>query len=277
MTDNMQKNGKIGVFDSGLGGLFIARAIRRHLPNYDYVYLGDNLNVPYGSKSTEMIYKLTESAMRVLFEDYDCQLIIIACNTASVVALRRLQNEFLPQHFPDRRILGVVVPTLEAATELNATQIGLIATEYTVRSGIYEEEIQKINRAAHIYGKATPLLVPLIEYGGEKYLELVLKDYMEPMLEGRHLDSLILGCTHYVCIKDQVRELTRHRTRILSQDEIIPPKLRTYLNNHPEMEERLSHDGNITLCASDISQGFKGNVHKILGMDCNIEKVALHT
>ncbi len=263
---------KIGVFDSGLGGLYIAKAIQKMLPSYDYVYLGDTLNVPYGGRSSQAIYDFSENAIRYLFEEKQCDLVIIACNTASVCALRKLQTEFLVNEFPEKRILGVIVPTLESATELGATQIGLIATEYTVSSKIYEEEIVKITPSAKIYGMPTPLLVPLIEHHGEKYMDMVLQDYLQPIIE-EGLDSLILGCTHYVSIKDRVRHITNHRVRILSQDEIIPPKLRTYLLNHPEMEERLSTGNSFTICATDVNQGFIKNVANMMGEELPIEKV----
>lgn len=258
------RNKKIGIFDSGLGGLYVARAVRAAMPTYDYVYLGDTLNVPYGGRSFNAIYNLSESAIRFLFEQHNCDLVVIACNTASVMALRKLQKEFLVQHYPDRRILGVIVPTLESATELGSTQIGLIATEYTVRSKIYDEEIAKITPRAHIFGQPTPLLVPLIENRGDKYIDMVLADYLEPLID-KGLDSLILGCTHYIEIKDKVRELTKHRVRVLSQDEIIPPKLKEYLSRHPEMEERLSQEGKFDIFATDVNPSFLKNVEKLMG------------
>lgn len=264
------KSQKIGIFDSGLGGLYVARAVQRALPQYDYAYLGDTLNVPYGGRSFEAIYDLSEKAIRYLIEQQKCDLIVIACNTASVMALRKLQNEFLVKNYPDKRILGVIVPTLESATELGATQIGLIATEYTVRSKIYEEEIAKITPRAIIYGQPTPLLVPLIENHGEKYMEVILNDYLDPLIE-KGLDSLILGCTHYIAIKDIVRDITRHRVRILSQDEIIPPKLKDYLSRHPEMEERLSQNSTFDIFATDINPSFLKNVAKLMGADAKAE------
>ncbi len=261
---NQTRNKKIGIFDSGLGGLYVARAVHKAMPEYDYVYMGDTMNVPYGGRSSEVIYQFSENAIRHLFEAHACDLVVIACNTASVTALAKLQREFLPQNYPDKRILGVIVPTLESATELGATQIGLIATEYTISSKIYDEEIAKITPSARIFGQPTPLLVPLIENQGEKYMDIVLNDYLEPIIE-KGLDSLILGCTHYIAIKDQVRDMTHHRVRVLSQDEIIPPKLRDYLHRHPEMEERLSKNGTFSVFATDVSPSFLKNVQKLMG------------
>lgn len=266
-----QRTKKIGIFDSGLGGLYVARAVQQMLPQYDYAYLGDTLNVPYGGRSMEAIYELSKKAIQFLFEEQDCELAIIACNTASVTALRKLQNEYLIKNHPDKRILGVIVPTLESATELGATQIGLIATEYTVRSKIYDEEIAKITPSAKIFGQPTPLLVPLIENHGEKYMEEILNDYLEPLIaEG--LDSLILGCTHYIAIKDLVRQITRHRVRVLSQDEIIPPKLKDYLSRHPEMEQKLSQNDGFDIFATDVNPSFIKNVDKLMGTDIKPQK-----
>lgn len=262
---------KIGIFDSGLGGLCVGKAIAKFLPTYDYVYLGDTLNVPYGGRSMESIYNLSRQAIDFLMRQQGCDLIIIACNTASVTALKKLQNEYLPENFPDNRILGVIVPTLESATELGATQIGLIATAYTVRSKIYEEEIAKINPQAKIYGQATPLLVPLIENDGDKYMDIVLEDYLNPLID-KGLDSLILGCTHYVSIKDRVRDLTRHRVRILSQDEIIPPKLKDYLLRHPEMEGRLSKKGSFKAYVTDDNPQTILNIQNLMQNNIVVEK-----
>ena len=267
------RNKKIGIFDSGLGGLYVARAVQKALPEYDYAYLGDTLNVPYGGRSSEAIYNLSEAAIRYLFERQNCDLVIIACNTASVTALRKLQQEFLVNEYPDKRILGVIVPTLESATELGSTQIGLIATEYTIRSKIYDEEIAKITPSAIIFGQPTPLLVPLIENHGEKYMDEVLGDYLKPIVE-EGLDSLILGCTHYIEIKNKVREITRHRVRVLSQDEIIPPKLKNYLSRHPEMEEKLSKNGSFEIFATDVNPSFIKNVEKLMGQDITAQQAA---
>lgn len=263
--DNIRRK-KIGFFDSGMGGLHVARAIRLLLPAYDYVYLGDTLNLPYGGRSFDTIYSLTEAAIRFLFQQHDCDLVIIACNTASVTALRKLQQEFLPVHYPDRRILGIVVPTLESATELEANKIGLIATEYTIRSKTYDAEIVKITPRAKIFGQATPLLVPLIEHHGDKYMDQVLVDYLEPLVR-KGLDCLILGCTHYIAIKDRVRDIVDPNVRVLSQDEIVPLKLRNYLERHPEMEQRLSQNGSFDIYATDVSPSFLNNVSKLMGAE----------
>ena len=259
----MKRNKKIGVFDSGLGGLFIANSIRKRLPAYDYLYLGDTLNLPYGRRSDQAIYDLSEKAMRYLFAS-GCELIVMACNTASVAALRKLQQGFLAREFPGKRILGVVVPTLEVAIEHGAERIGLLATQRTVQSGVYEQELQKINPDVKLVGVAAPLLVPLIEDGGEKYLDTVLNDYLEPMRKA-NVQSVILGCTHYVAAKESISHALHGKADLISQDDIIPEKLADYLNRHPEMEERLSTDGTFELQATDTNENYKKNIDEIMG------------
>ena len=268
MTENRRK---IGIFDSGLGGLYIANAIRALMPQYDYVYLGDTLHVPYGGRSHDLIYRLSESAMRYLINKQECDLIIVACNTASVAAVRRLQQEFLATNYPEKRILSVVIPTLETATmnradTTNPHKIGLIATQYTVQSRIYEEEIAKITPNAQIFSVATPLLVPLIEHHGNKYIDAVLTDYLAPLLEQK-INSLILGCTHYVALKNRIRTITGSKVDILAQDDIIPHKLQEYLSRHPEMENRLSQNATFTLKVTDMRPDFVENAAKIITHD----------
>lgn len=253
----MKKTGqKIGIFDSGLGGLYIARAVRAALPDYDYVYLGDTLHVPYGPRSDEAIYALSEAAMRHLFAQ-DCAMVLMACNTASAAALRALQQGFLARDYPDRRILGVIVPTLEAAIESGYTRIGLIATARTAASGIYEAELKKINPAIELHTQATPLLVPLMEQGGEAYLDQVLGDYLAPLAD-QAIDGLILGCTHYAGLKARIG---RHVScAVFSQDDIIPAKTADYLSRHPEMAARLSRGGTMSVHVTDLNDHFSRNI-----------------
>ena len=256
----VKKEIKIGVFDSGLGGLYIADSIVKRLPAYDYLYLGDTLHLPYGKRSDSAIYDLSEKAMRYLFAQ-GCELVIMACNTASASALRKLQQGFLAREFPNNRILGVVVPTLEVATEHGADKIGLLATQRTVSSGIYEIELKKINPSVEMVSVASPLLVPLIEDGGEKYLDAVLADYLAPMKDVR---SVILGCTHYVALKDRVKKALPN-VSLISQDDIIPAKLEDYLKRHPEMETRLSKGGTFEIHATDTNDNFLKNIEEIAG------------
>lgn len=258
----MQNNKKIGVFDSGLGGLFIANAIRAQLPAYDYLYLGDTLHLPYGRRSDDAIYDLCEKAMRYLFAE-GCDLIVIACNTASAAALRRLQQGFLAREMPDKRILGVIVPTLEVAIEHGAKMIGLLGTERTVHSNIYEAELQKIDPEVRMHSVASPLLVPLIEHEGQKYYDIVLQDYVAPLCEAK-VESLILGCTHYIALKDNLRRLMGDHVELISQDDIIPYKFEDYLQRHPEMDQRLSRGGTFEVRATDLNQSFLKNIKEMV-------------
>lgn len=253
---------KIGIFDSGLGGLMIGQAIHKLMPEYDLVYLGDTLHLPYGGRSAEAVYQLTKNAVDFLFREQDCHLIILACNTACACALRRLQQEYLPEHFPDRRILGVVVPVLETAIEQGGHEIGLIATERLIESQIYEEELKKLNPNIQIHSKATPLLVPMIENKGEKWLPEILSEYMKALPLDK-LNSLILGCTHYTKLKPEIEKRIQPKTHIIAQDEIIPEKLADYLRRHPEHQAHLSRDGQCTFLFTDITESYVENARKI--------------
>ncbi len=244
---------KLGVFDSGLGGIMIAKAIRDLLPNIDIVCLGDTMHMPYGNRSEGAIYTHTKAAMEYLFADQDCQLIVMACNTASASALRKLQQEYLPQANPGRRILGVVVPTIEYALDQGHKRIGLIGTNYTVNSNVYEEELQKINPDIEIFQVNTPLLVPLIENDGMEWVEGVLDRYIKPLLD-KNIETLILSCTHYACLKDLIRQ--RYDIDVISQDEIIPIKLQDYLNRHPESMDLLSQNSAEEFYVTDLTDSY---------------------
>lgn len=265
----MQKrNKKIGFFDSGLGGLYIARAARKALPAYDYVYLGDTLHVPYGRRSDEAIFNLCTGAMDYLFAQ-GCDLVVMACNTASAACLRRLQQTWLPAKGAEKRVLGVIVPTLETAIEQGATRIGLLATQRTVQSHIYEAELTKINPKVKLFGQAAPLLVPLIEDNGDKYMDEVLGDYLRPLTD-EGIESLILGCTHYVAVKDRIRKIIGDNVALISQDDIIPSKLADYLKRHADKEEVLSQGGTFEIHATDANDIFARNVRDLMGSQFNL-------
>lgn len=263
---------KLGVFDSGLGGLLIGKAIHERLPDLDMIYCGDTLHLPYGNRSQEAIYQYTRNAMDFLFRQ-DCALIVVACNTASAAALRRLQQEWLPHAYPDRRILGVVVPTLEAAIDSGCRSIGLLATNYIVRSNVYGEELKKLNPAIALHPLAAPLLVPLIENDGMEWVQPALKRYLQAV-EGKALDSLILGCTHYPLLKAEIQTLLPG-VRLISQDEIIPPKLEDYLNRHPEISARVSRGGELRIVVSDITDSYRLAAERLYGRPLTLEKAEL--
>ena len=237
---------KIGFFDSGLGGLTILKATRELLPQYDYLYFGDTANLPYGDKTEEEIYEFTSSAVRRLFDE-GAILVIVACNTASAESVRKLQATMLVDEYANRKVLGVIIPTVEALVECGAQNVLLIGTRRTVSSGKYEKELKKISSQIKLTSHATPKLVPFIESGNISgactTLEITLQGEV-----GEEIDTIVLGCTHYTLLKDNVRSL--YRKRVISQDEIIPVKIQTYLEKHTEIKSTHSLGGTITVVVS---------------------------
>lgn len=236
MPDNKKPQNIIGVFDSGLGGLTIFKYFLKELPEYNYIYLGDNARLPYGAKSPETIYDYTREAVEFLFKS-GCNLIIIACNTASAQALHRLQQEYLPKHYPDRRILGVIRPLVEAITNNpKNNQVGVIGTKATIASNAYKIELQKLKPGLKVEQQSAPLLVPLIEEGWFKKPEtkMILKKYLRP-LKMKQVDALILGCTHYPFLYKEVKKFMGRRINVPHPGEIIAKSLKKYLARHAEL------------------------------------------
>ena len=294
---------RIGVFDSGLGGLLVAQAIIRRLPQYDYLYLGDTKRVPYGNRSQETIHEFVGEALDYLF-NHDCQLIILACNTASAEALRKSQQEYLPRNYPDRRVLGVVIPMAEAAIEsmdcpnsaefnpmISATaavcqgagiqapsedelcpRIGVIGTTSTVESGAYKRELHRILPDACVFQNPAPLLVPLVENDGFKYVGPVLDDYLAPLLEQK-IESLILGCTHYAALKKQIAE--RIKVPIITPDEVVPEKLANYLHRHPEIESKLAKNGSRLYEVTDMTSTYGALASRLAGEDIELKLTSM--
>ena len=229
-------NNLIGVFDSGLGGLSVLKKFLSDVPGYHYIYLGDNARVPYGNKSPETIYNYTIEAVDFLFRQ-DCHLVIIACNTASAQALRRLQREWLPKHYPNRRVLGVIKPLAEAAAKNDFKKIGIIGTTATINSKTYTKEINELNPKLKVYGQAAPLLVPLIEDGRINNLEtkLILKSYLAP-LQTKKIDSLILACTHYPHLETVIKKIVGKNVTVPDTGKIIAASLKDYLSRHGELK-----------------------------------------
>jgi glutamate racemase len=266
---------KLGIFDSGLGGLLIAKSIRSKMPDIDIVYFGDTLHLPYGNRSGNTIYNYSEQVVDFLFSQ-DCALIITACNTASATALRALQQNYLPRsEFKDRRILGVIVPTLETAIDRGYKRLGIIATSHTIETKIYPIELKKIDPEISIIQKSTPLLVPLIENGGIQWLPSVLEHYLLPMIKDNSIECLILGCTHYSLLKNEISFLTGEGVSLISQDEIIPDKLINYLNRHPELDEKIDRNRKIVFYVSDKTQSYCNTANQIFGRNINIELALL--
>lgn len=229
-------NNRIGVFDSGLGGLSVLKKFLSNVPGYHYIYLGDNARVPYGNKSPETIYNYTIQAVDFLFRQ-NCHLVIIACNTASAQALRRLQREWLPKHYPNRRVLGVIKPLAEAAASNNSKKVGIIGTTATINSGAYPREISELNSKIKVYCQAAPLLVPLIEDGriNNPETKLILESYLKP-LQAKKIDSLILACTHYPHLQKMFTAIMGKDVSIPDTGKIVALSLKDYLSRHPELK-----------------------------------------
>ncbi len=264
----------IGVFDSGYGGLTILRQMRQLLPQYDYLYLGDNARAPYGSHSFEVIYKYTLQAVEYLFAQ-GCPLVILACNTASAKALRTIQERDLARLDPTRRVLGVIRPTVEAIGPLtHSRHVGLLATAGTVNSGSYTMEIHKLWPDIEVTGQACPMWVPLVEnyefdspgadYFVKKRIEGILRT--DPQI-----DTLILGCTHYPLLMNKIIKYTPPGVRIVPQGEYVAASLRSYLQRHPEMDVRLTQHGTCHYLTTESADKFRQSaalfMHEMVDVD----------
>ena len=240
MSQYSQQPGPIGVFDSGYGGLTILHGIRQLLPEYDYLYLGDNARAPYGSRSFDVVYQFTRQAVMKLFES-GCQLVILGCNTASAKALRSIQQNDLPKLDPQRRVLGVIRPTAEVIGKLTRSHhVGLLATEGTVKSQSYNIEIQKLWSDVKVTGVACPLWVPIIENNeadspGADYFVKKRIDHI--MRIDPEIDTLILGCTHYPILMPKIIKYVPRGVRIVPQGEYVAESLQDCLRRHPDMYE----------------------------------------
>ena len=249
---------KIGVFDSGLGGLVIAKALMKVLPEYDYVYYGDTAHVPYGEKTPGRILAYTLDAMRFLIKQ-DCGLIIIACNTATAITLRYLQKRFCPKEAPNVKILGVIIPTVEEALKNGENSIGVVGTPTTIRSDIYGVELRKIAPTVEVISLATPRLVPAIENNDFKTAEQAISEYAETF---KNTQALILGCTHYPLIKDLFQKELPH-THLVAQDGLMGQKLADYLMRHREIEKQLSRGENRQFFVSSLSPTYTQVAQKL--------------
>lgn len=270
--------GPVGVFDSGFGGLTVFREIRHHLPQYDYIYLGDNARTPYGNRSFEAVLRFTRQGVRHLF-GLDCPLVIIACNTASAKALRTIQQKHLP---PDSsiRVLGVIRPTVEAMDRMTVTRsVALWGTRGTVDSGSFPLEAAKHAPGIRLYQQACPMLVPLVEAGELEGpgLEYFIGKYWEQTRRqaGGDIDTLLLACTHYPLIRDQIARMVPQGVRIASQDQLVAPSLVDYLSRHPEMEIRLSRRGSCRYLTTDRCDHFDRLAEVFLGQPISSEQAEM--
>jgi glutamate racemase len=263
---------KIGIFDSGLGGLIITHAVASALPGYDYVYLGDTARVPYGNRSHAAVYEFTRQAVDYL-AGQGCGLIIIACNTASAEALRRIQQEYLPGRHPQLTVLGVLIPAAETAAEATRSgRVGVLATSGTVSSGAFDRELLKIRPELKVTSQAAPLLVPLVEYDGLQWSEPILAAYLRPL---QNIDTLILGCTHYPFFKDSIRKRMGEGVTVISQDEFIPQKISAYLDRHSGLRDSLSTGGSCRFAVTDKTDQAVRLAARLYGRSIELELVKL--
>lgn len=250
---------KIGVFDSGYGGLTILQGIRELLPEYDYVYLGDNARAPYGTRSFDVVYGYTLEAVKWL-QNRGCDLIILACNTASAKALRSIQQNDLPKLGAEKRVLGVVRPTVEAVGEYTKSRcVGVLATEGTVASKSYTIEIGKLSPDIKVYEQACPMWVPLIENGeaDNEGAEYFIKKYVSQLMrQCSDIDTIVLGCTHYPIIKRSIERLLPENVKVIAQGQIVAESLKDYLLRHNEIDERCSRRGTVEYFTTESVEKF---------------------
>jgi len=254
------QNGPIGLFDSGYGGLTILEKIKKQMPQYDYLYLGDNARAPYGSRSFDVVYEFTRQSVRKLF-DMGCPLVILACNTASAKALRSIQMKDLPMWDPESRVLGIIRPTVEQIGELTKTRhVGILGTEGTIQSKSYPIEISKLFPDITVTGKACPLFVPLVENseydsdGADYFVQKYLSELLE---KDNQIDTIILGCTHYPLLLPKIRKFVPEKMKIVSQGDIVAKSLADYLKRHTEMESKLTKRGHCEFFTTESVEKFK--------------------
>ncbi|OGE79472.1 MAG: glutamate racemase [Candidatus Doudnabacteria bacterium RIFCSPHIGHO2_01_FULL_46_14] len=265
----------IGVFDSGFGGLNTLRSIVKALPQYNYIYLGDSAQAPYGNRSPGEVYKFTRQAVDFLFRN-NCELVVLACNTASSEALRKIQQEYLPKHYPGRRVLGVLIPAAELAAVKKHKRVGIMATTGTVKSGAFKRELTKLKRDIEVYQQGCPLLVPIVEAGKEntKQTKIVLQNYLHPLLK-QNIDVLILGCTHYGILKKQINRLVGNKVKIISEADIVPKKLAEYLRRHKKIANKISLNRAVQFYSTGQINKFEKLGSKFFGKKIRAQKAIL--
>ena len=279
--------GTIGIFDSGYGGLTILDGIRKRMPEYDYIYLGDNARAPYGTRSFDVVYEFTLQAVQKLFS-LGCPLVILGCNTASAKALRSIQQKYLPQYAPDRRVLGVIRPTAEVVGELSHTRhIDVLATEGTIKSQSYNLEIEKLYPGSTVVGQACPMWVPLVENDefDKPGADYFVKDSLQKLLaQDPLIDTIILGCTHYPLLLDKINQQLAQLSsanpqlsaiKVIPQGQYIAASLEDYLHRHPEMAERLTRGGTCQYYTTESSSKFRESASVFLHDDIVAQRITL--
>ena len=270
--------GPIGIFDSGYGGLTILHGIRQLLPQYDYLYLGDNARAPYGPRSFDVVYEFTLQAVTRLFQ-MGCHLVILGCNTASAKALRSIQQNDLPKLDPNRRVLGIIRPTAEVIGHLTQSRhVGIFATEGTIKSESYNLEIHKLFPDIQVSGVACPFWVPLVEYneadspGADYFVKKRIDQLMR--LDGQ-IDTVILGCTHYPLLLPKIHKYIPRDIRIIAQGEYVANSLQQYLLRHPEMEQRCTRGGHVHYLTTENPDKFREQAQLFLHESVEVENITL--
>ncbi len=274
----MEKGSPIGVFDSGFGGLTVLKEIVHQLPQYDYLYLGDNARAPYGNRSFETVYHYTLQCVNWFFQQ-GCSLVILACNTSSAKALRTIQQNDLPKIAPHKRVLGVIRPTAEIIGNFSDTKsVGILATNGTVASESYPMEIAKFFPDLKVFQEACPMWVPLVE--NEEYqnhgADFFVKKNLHTIFEkGENIDVILLACTHYPLLKEKIEEYLPIGVKLISQGEIVAASLADYLNRHPEMETLCSKNGQRNFYTTDSTTDFDSHASIFYGEAVSSQHVEL--
>ena len=274
----MDKKGKIGVFDSGFGGLSILKEIVKVMPQYDYIYLGDSARAPYGNHSQDTIYEYTREGTDYLFKE-GAEIIILACNTASSDALHKIQQDYLPVKYPGKRVLGVIIPACEdAVLKTRNKKVGVMGTEATVVSGAFDRELHKLDHEIKVYEEAAPLLVPMVEAGeeGSDSAKAIVKKYVDDIV-ATGIDTLILGCTHYSFFEQEIQE-NAPDVCLVSEGPVIGPKLLGYLHKHTEIDEKLTANasGGIEFCTTDSNTLFDQHGSRFFGSPITSRQVKIN-
>ena len=274
----MQKTSSIGVFDSGYGGLTVFKEIAGRLPEYNYIYLGDNARSPYGDHSFETVYAYTWQCVRWLFEQ-GCQLVILACNTASAKALRTIQQVNLPAEFPYHKVLGVIRPTAESIGNYSSSKnIGILGTRGTVESKSYPIEIGHFFPDTDVFQQACPMWVPIIENNEQESdgADFFVKKYLEELLTQHvSIDVILLACTHYPLLFKKIREFTPAEIEIVQQSEIVAEKLADYLSRHPELNSQLRRASECHFFTTRDPQQFDTVGSKFFGKEIHSRRVSV--
>lgn len=270
--------GPIGIFDSGYGGLTILSQIREQMPEYDFLYLGDNARTPYGTRSFEVVYEFTSQAVKALF-DMGCSLVILACNTASAKALRTIQQIDLPKIDPRKRVLGIIRPTVEYLGDITQSRhVGILATSGTIKSQSYPLEIKKLFPDITVSGEACPIWVPLVESGEAQSegTDYFVRRHIDNLLaKDEEIDTIILGCTHYPILYDKIRQYTPSHIKVITQGEYVGRSLVHYMQRHPEMDALCTKQGTCRFLTTESVDIFRSYASIFFDSSIEVKSIAL--